>query len=114
MVEFPLVAVPVHWTGKLLVICEQSADAIEAVVDPWLLTVLTVTPFTVNERELRPQTSVQVCVAAEQFGNNSSPPVITAVPLTVWAEAEPTHAVINNAASISNTPLALILSLLGL
>jgi hypothetical protein len=55
-------------------------------VDPWALNVLTVKPFAVKERVLRPHTSVQVW--PEQSGSSSSPPLIVAVPLTVWAPAE--------------------------
>lgn len=98
VVEFPFVTVPVHWTGKLPVICEHRADAIVAVVELWLLSVLTVTPFTVNERLLLPQTSLQVVPV--HTGNSCSPPVITAVPSTVWAEAEPNQNVLNKATTM--------------
>jgi len=75
---FPLDVVPVHWIGKLEVICEQSAFAMERLVEPCPLRVLTVAPFTVKLNELLPHTSLHVW--PEQIGSIDSPPAITAVP----------------------------------
>jgi hypothetical protein len=91
LVVLPLVLVPVHCTGKLLVIWEHSAEAMLAVVEPCALVVVTVEPFTVRLNTLRPHTSVQVW--PEQSGSSDSPPLITAVPWTVWA-AEPTPSIV--------------------